>query len=120
MKEILQLCSIVIARPRRERQDEAARPGTAPSTTDNSGLIKNVQISAPLSSTPAVTKNGAIQNPLCAKNPKTTGDTDAANAPAVFITLLTVPLNSPPTSIGTAQAGPITNSRKKNEMARQV
>src|SRR5580692_5335911 len=94
--------------------------GTASSTTECSGLIRNVQMRAPLRSTPAVTKNGVIQNPRCAKKPKTTGDTDAASAPAVFITLLTVPLNSPPTSMGTAQAGPITSSRKKNEMARQV
>lgn len=72
-------------------------------------------MSAPLSNMPAVTINGAIQNPRCAKNPKTTGDADAASAPAVFITLLTVPLNSPPTSIGTAQAGPMTSSRKKKK-----
>ncbi len=36
----------------------------------------------------------------------------------MFIMPVTVPLNWPPTSMGTAQAGPMTNSRKKNEMAR--
>ena len=37
----------------------------------------------------------------------------------MFMMPVTVPLNWPPTSMGTAQAGPITNSRKKNEAARQ-
>ena len=36
----------------------------------------------------------------------------------MFITPVTVPLNWPPTSIGTAHAGPITNSRKKKDAAK--
>ena len=82
--------------------------------------MRKVQINAPLSNTPAVTKKGVIQKPRCAKNPKTTGDAEAARAPAVFMTLLTVPLNSPPTSIGTAHAGPITNSNEKKDIAKHV
>src|SRR5262249_17627057 len=37
--------------------------------------------------------------------------------PAMFTTPVTVPLKRPPTSIGTAHAGPITHSRKKNDVA---
>src|ERR1700676_3391596 len=88
-------------------------------TTDFSGSIKKVQISAPLSNIPAVTRKGAIQEPRCAKNPKITGDTEAAKAPAMFITPVTVPLYSPPTSMGTAQAGPNTISRKNSEAVKQ-
>ena len=40
-------------------------------------------------------------------------------APTMFMTPVTVPLNWPPMSIGTAHAGPITHSRKKNDAARQ-
>ena len=36
----------------------------------------------------------------------------------MFIMPVTVPLNWPPTSMGTAHAGPMTNSRKKNDVAR--
>src|SRR6266705_4230882 len=36
----------------------------------------------------------------------------------MFITPVTVPLKAPPTSMGTAHAGPITSSRKKNDAAR--
>src|ERR1700736_6415019 len=40
---------------------------------------------------------------------------DAARLPAMFITPDTVPLYPPPTSIGTAHAGLITNSKKNSE-----
>ncbi len=48
---------------------ELASP-LAASTTDFSGSIRNVQISAPVSNTVAVTRKGAIQNPRWARNPK--------------------------------------------------
>src|ERR1700737_4610878 len=89
------------------------------STTDLSGSMRNVQISPPGSRTPAEIKNGVIHNPLCTRTPKTIGDMDAAKLPAMFITPDTVPLYSPPTSIGTAHAGLITNSRKNSEAVRQ-
>jgi hypothetical protein len=57
--------------------------------------------------------------PLCTRNPKTIGETEAARLPAIFITPDTVPLYSPPTSMGTAQAGLITNSRKNNDAVKQ-
>src|ERR1700674_2706083 len=44
---------------------------------------------------------------------------DAAKLPAIFITPDTVPLYAPPTSMGTAQAGLITNSRKNSEAVKQ-
>src|SRR5258708_31501392 len=69
---------------------------------------------------PAVTRKGAIQKPRWAKKPKITGETDAVNAPAMFITPVTVPLYSPPTSMGTAQAGPITISRKNSDAVKQM
>src|SRR6202022_4556873 len=86
-----------------------------PSTTDLSGSMRNVHISPPGSRTPAEIKNGVIHNPLCTRTPKTMGDMDAAKLPAMFITPDTVPLYSPPTSIGTPHAGLITNSRKNGE-----
>src|SRR5258708_13207772 len=85
------------------------------STTDLSGSMRNVHISAPVSRTPAEMKNGVIHNPLCTRTPKTIGDMDAAKLPAMFITPETVPLYSPPTSMGTAHAGLITNSRTHTE-----
>src|SRR6202049_1599645 len=90
-----------------------------PSTTDLSGSMRNVHISAPVRRTPAEIKNGVIHNPLCTRTPKTMGDMDAAKLPAMFITPDTVPLYSPPTSIGTAHAGLITNSRKNREAVKQ-
>src|SRR5258708_23113622 len=89
------------------------------STTDVSGSMRNDHISAPVRSTPAEIKNGVIHNPLCTRTPKTIGDMDAAKLPAMFITPDTVPLYSPPTSIGTAHAGLITNSRKNSEAGKQ-
>ena len=38
-------------------------PQSRPSTTDFSGSIRKIQINAPVTSTAAVTKNGAIQEP---------------------------------------------------------
>src|SRR6202790_5197100 len=38
----------------------------------------------------------------------------------MFLTPVTVPLYSPPTSIGTAHAGPITISRKNREAVKQM
>src|ERR1700674_1740476 len=89
------------------------------STTDLSGSMRNVHISAPVRRTPAEIKNGVIHIPLCTRTPKTIGDMDAAKLPAMFITPDTVPLYSPPTSIGTAHAGLITNSRKNSEAVKQ-
>jgi len=43
----------------------------AASTTDFSGSIRTVRISALVSNTVAVTRKGAIQNPRWARNPKT-------------------------------------------------
>src|SRR5579864_9139181 len=85
------------------------------STTDASGSMRSVHTSAPVSSTPAVMKNGVTQDPLCTRNPKMIGDRDAARLPAMFITPDTVPLYSPPTSMGTAQAGLITSSKKNSD-----
>src|SRR6202049_5350335 len=81
--------------------------------------MRNVQISAPVRRMAAVIKNGVIHIPLCTRTPETIGDMDAAKLPAMFITPDTVPLYSPPTSIGTAHAGLITNSRKKSEAVKQ-
>src|ERR1700680_945742 len=89
-----------------------------PSTTDLSGSMRNVHISAPVRRTPAEIKNGVIHNPLCTRTPKTIGDKDAAKLPAMFITPDTVPLYSPPTSMGTAHAGLITSSKKNSEAVR--
>src|ERR1700722_6496954 len=89
------------------------------STTDLSGSMRNAQISAPVRRTPAEIKNGAIHSPLCASTPKIIGDIEAARLPAIFITPDTVPLYSPPTSIGTAHAGLKTNPRKKREAVKQ-
>src|SRR5258707_192667 len=89
------------------------------STTDLSGSMRNVQINAPVRRTQAEIKNGVIHNPLCTRTPKTIGDMDAAKLPAMFITPDTVPLYSPPTSIGTAHAGLTTNSRKNREAVKQ-
>jgi hypothetical protein len=47
------------------------------------------------------------------------GESDAARLPAMFITPDTVPLYSPPTSMGTAQAGLMTSSRKNNDAVKQ-
>src|SRR5258708_28482668 len=60
-------------------------------------------------------KNGGDHKPLRPRTPKIIGDMDAAKLPAMFITPETVPLYSPPTSMGTAHAGLITNSRKNRE-----
>src|SRR5258708_3571346 len=89
------------------------------STTDLSGSMRNVQINAPVRRTQAEIKNGVIHNPLCTRTPKTIGDMDGAKLPAMFITPDTVPLYSPPTSIGTAHAGLTTNSRKNREAVKQ-
>src|ERR1700730_1741328 len=53
------------------------------------------------------------------RNPKIIGDSEAARLPAMFITPETVPLYSPQTSMGTAQAGPTTNSKKNNDPVKQ-
>src|SRR4029077_2896115 len=81
--------------------------------------MRNVHISAPVRRTPAEIRKGVIHNPLCTRTPKTIGDMDAAKLPAMFITPDTVPLYSPPTSIGTAHAGLITNSRKNSEAVKE-
>src|ERR1700723_3897079 len=71
--------------------------------------------SPPARRTPAEKKKGRTQNPLSPRAPKKRGDRDPAKLPAIFITPQTVPLYSPPTSIGTAQAGLITSSRKNSD-----
>ena len=43
------------------------------------------------------------------------GNRDAAKLPAILIPPQTVPLYSPPTSIGTAHVGLITSSRKNSD-----
>src|SRR4029077_17436506 len=53
--------------------------GTAASTTDFSGSIRNVQVNVPTTITPVVTKKGVTQE---VKNPKTSGTSDAPSAPA--------------------------------------
>jgi hypothetical protein len=58
--------------------------------------MRNAQISAPVSRTPAGIKKGGIQNPRCTRAPKMTGDRDAVKLPAIFITPQTVPLYAPP------------------------
>src|ERR1700721_3099652 len=88
--------------------------------TDFSGLIKKIQISAPTSITPALTRNGATHKPRLKRLPYTTAVEAPPTAPTMFITPVTVPLNWPPTSMGTAQAGPITHSRKKKEAAKHT
>jgi hypothetical protein len=92
---------------------------TAVSITDFSGSMRNVQIKAPASRTPAEIKKGVIHNPLWTRSPKIIGETEAARLPAIFIIPETVPLYSPPTSMGTAQAGLITNSRKNSDAVKQ-
>ena len=52
--------------------------------------------------------------------PNTNGEIEAPTAPVMFMTPVTVPLDGPATSIGTAQAGPSTISKKKFEAARQM
>src|SRR5258708_36881160 len=64
-------------------------------------------------------KNGGDHKPLRPRTPKIIGDMGAAKLPAMFISPETVPLYSPPTSIGTAHAGLITNSRKNREAVKQ-
>src|ERR1700674_2475835 len=44
--------------------------------------MRNAQISAPVSRTPAEIKKGRIQNPGCTRAPKMMGDRDAAKLPA--------------------------------------
>src|SRR6202049_2002735 len=87
--------------------------------TDFSGLIKKIQIRAPTSITPALTRNGATHKPRLKRLPYTTAVDAPPSAPTMFITPVTVPLNWPPTSMGTAHAGPITHSRKKKEAAKK-
>ena len=83
--------------------------------TNFSASMRNAQISAPVSRTPAGIKKGTSQNPRCSRAPKMMGDRDAAKLPAIFIPPQTVPLDSPPTTIGTAHAGLITSSRKNSD-----
>src|SRR5260370_1922338 len=77
--------------------------------------MRDVHISAAVRRPHAERKTGVSHNPRCTRTPKTIGDMDAAKLPAMFITPETVPLYSPPTSMGTAHAGLITNSRKNSE-----
>ena len=51
--------------------------------------------------------------------PKTVGESAPTNWPPMFIMPETVPENSPPTSMGTAQAGPMVISRKNIAAVRQ-
>src|ERR1700722_13910014 len=81
--------------------------------------MRNAQISPPVNRTPAEIKKGVTHRPRCTKAPKMIGDRDAAKLPPMFMTPDTVPLYSPPTSIGTAHAGLITSSRKNSEAVRQ-
>jgi hypothetical protein len=65
-------CRTLVSRPgtmvrleeRAHRGNWLITSGDYALTTDFSGSIRNVQISAPLSNMPAVTRKGAIQEPL--------------------------------------------------------
>src|SRR5258708_19604866 len=89
------------------------------SMTDCSGSIQNAQMAAPTNSRDADTTNGATQDPLATRIPKTVGDSAPTICPPMFIMPDTVPENSPPMSMGTAHAGPIVISRKNIALVRQ-
>src|SRR5580700_7723622 len=89
------------------------------SMTDCSGSIQKAQMAAPMNSRPAETPNGATQDPLDTRYPNTVGESAPTNCPPMFIIPETVPENSPPISMGTAQAGPMVISRKNIAAVRQ-
>src|ERR1700693_1636897 len=89
------------------------------SMTDRSGSIQKAQMAAPMNSRPADTPNGATQEPLDTRYPNTVGESAPTNWPPMFIMPDTVPENSPPMSMGTAQAGPMVISRKNMAAVRQ-
>src|SRR5258708_23536216 len=82
------------------------------SMTDCSGSIQNAQMPAPTNSRDADTTNGATQDPLATRIPKTVGNSAPTICPPMFIMPDTVQENSPPMSMGTAHAGPIVISRQ--------
>src|SRR5258708_37351075 len=89
------------------------------SSTETPGSSQNAQIAAPRTRSPAATMNGACQEPNWTSTPKTIGDKAPPILPAMFIMPETVPGTLPPTSIGTAQDGPIVHSRKNIAPVRQ-
>ena len=84
-----------------------------------SGSSQNAQTAAPITSRLAATMNGASQLPYCTRNPNTKGDNAPPMLPAMFIMPDTVPEYLPPTSIGTAQEGPMVHSRKNSAAVKQ-
>src|ERR1700730_4755751 len=89
------------------------------STTEASGSSQNAQTTEPTTSRPAATMNGAGQEPNWAKTPKTKGESAPPMFPAMFIIPDTVPEYLPPTSMGTAQDGPMGHSRKNMAAVKQ-
>src|SRR5579862_9005017 len=83
-----------------------------------SGSSQNAHTAAPATSKPAATIKGACQLPPCASAPNTIGEIAPPKLPAMFIMPDTVPEYLPPVSIGTAQDGPMVNSRKNIEAVR--
>jgi len=63
--------------------------------------------------------NGAAHEPNWAKTPKTKGESAPPMFPAMFIIPDTVPEYLPPTSMGTAQDGPMVHSRKNMATVKQ-
>src|SRR5476649_1269505 len=88
-------------------------------TTDASGSSQKAQTPAPTMSRLAATINSACQEPNWTKTPKTIGDSAPPMFPAMFIIPDTVPECSPPTSMGTAQEGPMVHSRKNMAAVKQ-
>src|SRR5262252_9170360 len=82
------------------------------SITEASGSSQKAQTPAPATSSAAATINGACQEPNWTKKPNTKGDSAPPMFPAMFIIPDTVPEYLPPTSMGTAQEGPMVHSRK--------
>src|SRR5258707_1339198 len=89
------------------------------STTEASGSSQNAQTTEPTTSRPAATMNGAAHEPSWAKTPKTNGKSAPPMFPAMFIIPDTVPEYLPPTSMGTAQDGPMVHSRKNMAAVKQ-
>src|SRR5260221_5727410 len=88
-------------------------------TTEASGSSQNAQTTKPTTSRPAATMNGAAHEPSWAKTPKTNGESAPPMFPAMFIIPDTVPEYLPPTSMGTAQDGPMVHSRKNIAAVKQ-
>src|SRR3984893_7050330 len=101
----------------------AARPTPVESlyfpTTEVSGCSQSAQPTEPRTSRPAATMNGAAHEPNWAKTPKTNGESAPPMFPAMFIIPDTVPEYLPPTSMGTAQDGPMVHSRKNMAAVKQ-